>query len=174
MKQPISGVAPSQLEEVTTMIVWPTLTGPPFRPIGCLLGRLYSIQLGVGSIFTIGNLIALLSIPLVVVLFIHTLVPGLCRRYRLTNRRILVERRRFSWKGDWEEELSASLDGFDQIQTHQEDGQQWYPAGDLILLDGKVERLRLPGVSRHESFRQTLLKARHSYVGVKRALQPEA
>ena len=40
------------------------------------------------------------------------------------------------------------------LAAHQEAGQPWYPAGDLILLDGKVERLRLLGVSRHEVFRE--------------------
>ncbi|SVE39387.1 uncharacterized protein METZ01_LOCUS492241 [marine metagenome] len=170
MKQPIAGVAPSQLDEVTTMAVWPTITGPPFRTLGCLLGRLYSINIGIGPILTIGNLFALLSIPLVLFLFVHTLVPGLCHRYRLTNRRVIVERKRLSWTADWAEEAAVSLDKFDEIDIQVVPGQHWFPAGDLIFRDGKTERLQLLGVSRPETFRQTCLKSGQSHVGVKRAL----
>jgi hypothetical protein len=171
MKQPISGVAPSQVEEVTNMVVYPTITGPPFRAQGCILGRLYGINIGIGPIFTVGNLIVLLSIPLALFLFVHTLVPGLCHRYRLTNRRIIVERKRLSWKADWSEEAVVSLDKFDEVEVQVVAGQEWYPAGDLIFRDNKTERLQLQGVSRPETFRQTCLKARQSYVGVQQALE---
>lgn len=66
MKQAISGVAPSESGEVTSMTVWPTITSlrtPPFGRLGCTLGRLYGIRWGLGRIFTVGNIIALLSIP---------------------------------------------------------------------------------------------------------------
>lgn len=180
MKQAISGVAPSTLDEVTVMTVWPTITSlmtPPFGRIGCTLGRLYGIQWGLGRILTIGNIIALLSIPLALFLFANSLAPYFCRRYRLTNRRVLIERlvlrRGRGWiplEAPWAEEAAVTLDNFDQIDIEVQKGQEWYPAGDMIFRRGDVETLRLLGVSRPETFRHTCLKGHTSFVGVRQAV----
>lgn len=176
MKQAIAGVSPSTIDEVTTMVVWPTITGlntPPFGRLGITLGRLYSIKIGFGPIFNVGNLIALLSIPIALQMFVFSLLPGLCRRYRLTNRRVVIEKKKLSWAGQWQEEAAVSLDKFDQIEIDQETlkGQDWYPAGDLVFHNGNMETFRLLGVSRPEPFRQTCLKSHSSYVGVRNAMQ---
>ena len=55
MKQAIAGVAPVGDNEVTSMTVWPGNTSvhtPPLGRLGCLLGRLYNIRFGLGSILT--------------------------------------------------------------------------------------------------------------------------
>ena len=49
-----------------------------------------------------------------------------------------------------------------------------FSAGDLAFRLGNVETFRLDGVSRPEALRQTCLKSRQAYVGVKQALQREA
>ena len=182
MKQAISGVAPSQLAEVTNMIVWPTVTAlqtPPFGRLGCTLGRLYKIKAGVW-VFTLGNMIALASVPLALFMFATSLLPWVSRRYRLTNRRVLIEKvilksraSAIPFSAPWVEEAAVALDAFDAIDVEIQPGQDWYPAGDLIFRAGKVEKLRLLGVSRPESFRQTCLKARNSFVGVKKAMGGE-
>lgn len=88
MKQAIAGVAPAEAEEVTIMTVWPSISA---FSLGRLLGRLYSINVGV-FVFTVGNLIALLSIPGALKLYFFRLFPsvlGLTPHgffYRLTNR----------------------------------------------------------------------------------------
>ena len=169
MTQPIAGVAPPTASEVTSMVVWPGLTAlstPPLGRLGCTLGRLYSVQVGVGNILTLGNLFALLSIPLALQMFFAGLLPGLARRYVLTNRRVIVERRQFSWSAKWVEEMSVSLDNFDAVDVVVLPGQAWYPAGDLIFRNGDVETFRLLGVMRPETFRRTCLKAHTSFVGV--------
>jgi hypothetical protein len=96
-------------------------------------------------------------------------LPGLFIRnplnwhYRLTNRRVVVE----SLFGG--ELNGVSLDRFDTIETVVEPGQAWYKAGDLVFRQGAVETFRIWGVPRPETFRQTCLKARMSYVGVQQA-----
>lgn len=173
MKQAIAGVAPSQLDEVTSMAVWPTITAlhtPPFNRLGITLGKMYSIKAGCGSVLTVGNMLVLLSIPIALQMFIFSLLPGICRRYRLTNRRVIVERRKFSFSSPWVEEMAVALDNFDDIEIVVLKGQDWYPAGDLVFKNGEVETFRLLGVSRPETFRQTCLKARASFVGVQQAL----
>ena len=166
MKQAIFGVAPSTLSEVTIMTVWPTLAA--IAP-GRVLGRLCGIRVGIGPIFTLGNLFALMSIPLAVAMFFGGLMPGVARRYRLTNRRVLIERQKLNFSGRYVEERAVSLEKFDAIDVVVLPGQEWYPAGDLIFRLGNVETFRLVGVSRPETFRRTCLSASLGYVGARKA-----
>ena len=162
MPQSIPGVAPPQISEVTNATVWPTLGA---LPIGRRLGQLYQTKGGYWS-FTIGHLFALLSIPVALPLFAYMLLPGITRRYRLTNRRVVVQRGLTAKDERWVE-----FDRFDSIEVVVLPGQEWYHAGDLVFRNGATETLRLAGVPRPETFRQTCLKARNSFVGVKKAMQ---
>jgi hypothetical protein len=164
MKQAIPGVAPPDAGEVTVMTVWPTIAA---TSLGCTMGRAFMISVGLGNVLTLGNIAALLSIPVAIPLFFFVLL--LMGRYRLTNRRVIIEK---GPKGV--EERSISLDDFDAIDVVVLPGQEWYPAGELIFRKGNIESLRLHGVSRPETFRQTCLKAQRSYAGVKRALEMQA
>jgi membrane protein YdbS with pleckstrin-like domain len=161
MIQAIAGVAPPGKSEVTAMVVWPSnaATG-----LGRFLGQLYAIDAGV-YVFTIGNFIALASIPIALAIYFLKVLPIVGTRYRLTNRRLVVER---GWSG--RDERSVDLDRFDAVDIEVRPGQAWYSAGDLVFKLGKTETFRLEGVSRPEAFRQCLLKAQRSHVGVKKAL----
>lgn len=170
MKQAIAGVTPPSMKEATVMTVWPSVAAMslgPF-PVGLWLGRLYSMQVGV-YIFTLGNIICLLSIPIALILYLKRIGPIVAMRYRLTNKRVTVERG-LSGK----EEKSIALDQFDAIDIDVKSGQEWFDAGDLIFRLGNVERFKLEGVSRPAAFRKVCMKAHRGYVGVKEALEQEA
>src|SRR5208282_3047960 len=96
---------------------------------------------------TIGNLIALASIPLVLPLYFMMLDPFRGRRYRLTNRRVIIERGVAGLPEQWVE-----FDRFESVEVDVKPGQEWYPAGDLIFRKGQIETFRLLGVSRPETF----------------------
>jgi hypothetical protein len=68
-------------------------------------------------------------------------------------------------------ERFVDLDRFESIEVLVRPGQEWYHAGDLIFRNGALETFRLPGVPRPETFRQTCLKARMSFIGVRKARQ---
>jgi len=161
MNQPIAGVAPSNLEETTTMLVWPSIC--TYAP-GRLLGNAYAIDAGV-SVFTLGNLIALLSIPLALKLYFLRVAPFFGIRYRLSNRRVTVER---GIQGTVEK--SISFDRFDEIEIEVLPGYEWFKAGDLIFMHEGNETFRLPAVVRPEAFRHVCLKSQRAYSGVKAAL----
>ncbi|REJ91222.1 MAG: PH domain-containing protein [Planctomycetota bacterium] len=168
MRQAIAGVAPPQLAEVTVMTVWPSLAA---SGIGRWWGRLYSIDVGIrvlGIPVTIGRLIALASIPFILPPFFLSLVPGLARRYRLTNRRVLIEKQQFS--GKYMVEAYVPLEKFDSIEIVELPGQAWYKAGDLVFFEGNTETFRLPGIARPQTFRHTCLKASQSHAGVAAAM----
>ena len=92
MKQAIAGVAPAEVDEVTSMVVWPSIAA---YPPGRVLGKAYSMSAGI-YVVTVGNLIALFSIPIALALYFFRLVPSTPFRYlphgkfyKLTNRRVV-------------------------------------------------------------------------------------
>ena len=175
MAQAIAGVVSDQEKEVTVMTVWPSIAAYGY---GRWWGRLYEIDFGFTVMnipITVGNIAALLSIPFILPLYFHMLIPKLplvvfgvhnpaCQRYRLTNRRVIMEQ---AFGGG--EQGSVSLDRFDSIEIEVQPGQGWYPAGDLVFRNGQVETFRLFGVPRPEGFRHACLKANQGFVGVQQA-----
>jgi hypothetical protein len=161
MKQAIAGVAPSQLQEVTMTIEWPTIAA---TGLGRFLGRLYGIKAGFW-IFTVGRLFLGLTLPIGLFLFFWMLAPWNVRRYRLTNRRIVVEA-----GAKFKPQQYVDLNRFDSIVIDVRPGQAWYPAGDMIFKLGPVETLRLEGVGYPDVFRATCMKAHQAYVGVRKAV----
>lgn len=168
-QQPISGVSPPGVAETTVMTVWPSVgaTG-----LGRWLGRFYGMRSQTGPL-SIGRLALLATIPLGLLLYLSLRLPWAIRRYRLTNRRVTIERG-FALKGPpWTVEQYVDLDRFDSIDLVVRPGQEWYDCGDLVFRRGAVVTLQLAGVSRPEPFRQTCLKVRQSHVSVA-AAQPQA
>ena len=163
MKQPIAGVTPPDLREVTVMTVWPSVAA---HPVGKFLGRWYAWDEPGVYIFRPGHLVALLCIPISLVLYFMRVAPYVGSRYTLTNRRVVVQKGLKAVDGK-----SVDLDRFDTIEVVVQPGQDWYHAGDLIFTLGDEETFRLEGVSRPESFRQACIKAHMSHSGVKKALQ---
>lgn len=153
----ISGVVPPSSAEATIMTVWPSVAS---TGLGQTLGRLYRLRGGVGPL-SIGRIVLLATIPLGLMLYFSIRLPWAIRRYRLTNRRVMVER-----GVNPRVEQYVDLDRFDAIDVVVSPGQEWYAAGDLVFRRGQIETLRLPGVSRPESFRRTCLEARQAYVSV--------
>ena len=145
----ISGVVPPGVAEATVMTVWPSVAS---TSIGQTLGRLYRLKGGFGPL-SLGRMALLATIPVGLMLYLSMRLPWAIMRYRLTNRRVTIER-----GINPKVEQYVDLDRFDAID-------------DLVFRRGPIETLRLPGVSRPESFRRTCLEVRQSYVSVA-ALQP--
>jgi hypothetical protein len=153
----IAGVVPPATAEATVMSVWPSVAA---TWLGRFLGRLYGIDIGFGPL-TVGNCIAAASIPVAVGLYLGMRLPWAITRYRLTNRRVTIDR----GIGGKVEQF-VDLGRFDSVEIEVQPGQEWYPAGDLVFRQGPVETLRLTGVRRPEAFRQACLKVRQSFVSV--------
>jgi hypothetical protein len=166
MKSPFPGVVPPEIDEVDAMTVWPTIGANQF---GRIVGQLCANNIGWGGLFTLGKLWALVTIPLSLVVFFWQLMPYICRRYTLTNRRIIIRR-------GWQplDEHWIDLDGFDTIESRVLPGQDWLHAGDLVFKRGESEVLRLSGVSRPDVFRQVCLTARNAFLSVRKVVQEQA
>jgi len=156
------------------MTVWPSLSATGF---GRFWGRLFALEFGFpvfGVPLTLGRLMAVASIPFMLALYFLMRLPRVpfiifgfknpfCWQYRLTNRRVVVEN---LFAGEMK---SVALDRFDTVETVVESGQAWFKAGDLVFRQGTTETFRIWGVPRPETFRQTCMKARMSFVGVQQA-----
>lgn len=146
--------------EVSVMTVWPSVAR---YGLARLLARLYSLNFGF-YVVRLGNLLALATAPLGAVLYLLRVAPFVGTRYRITDRRIVVER---GLTGV--EQRSVQLDRFDNVEVVVRPGQAWFHAGDLVFRLGKTETFRLEAVSRPEAFRQVCLKSHRAYTGVKQA-----
>lgn len=165
MSQPISGAHVPAVPESTSTIVWPTIGS---TAAGRLVGSLCGIRAGRGF-FTLGKLFAVLAIPLSLAAFASLFLPFLCRRYRLTNQRIINE---YGLSG--KEIRAIGLDEFDAIEIRLRAGQEWLRSGDLVFLQDGREVFRLASVSRPEVFRETCLKARRALVSVRDVVRQQA
>jgi len=147
------------------MTVWPTIgaTAP-----GRLVGRLAAISWGYGF-FTLGKLLAVATIPLSMAVFFWQLMPFVCRRYTLTNRRLIIRRGLRATDERW-----ISLDEFDVIDVEILPGQEWLHAGEVVFKRSGTELLRFSGVSRPEVFRQVCLKAHDALILVREVLRQQA
>ncbi|MHC4398079.1 MAG: PH domain-containing protein [Planctomycetota bacterium] len=166
MKQAIAGVAPPEAGEVTSMTVWPSIGA---GRLGRFVGRAADVRLGVGRFFTVGKLLALTTIPVALVAYIWKALPFVCRRYRLTNQRVVVHK---GFRAV--EERAIGLDEFDAIEIQVRPGQGWLRSGDVIYKRDGKEVFRLAGVLRPDPFRQVCLKAQTAFVSVREVLQRQA
>lgn len=149
----IQSVAVSETRMATR---WPTIG---YCSLGRVCGGLCGITTGFTRIFTVGTLMMLVTLPVTLAIYAWQLMPFVCRRYRLTNRRVRI------LKGYTAvEDSSIGLDEFDTIDVEVLPGQEWLQAGDLVFRSGEKEVFRLAGVSRPETFRQTCLKAKQAFL----------
>ena len=152
--------------ESTVAVVWPGIAA---TRAGRLLGRWCAVEKGLGRAFTLGRLLALLTAPLSLALYFWRLAPRVCRRYRLTDRRVVVLEGISAAEGP-----CAALDAFDAIDVDVLPGQAWLRAGDLVFKREGRELLRLPGVPHPEVFRGLCLRTRDSLLAVRRVLEGQA
>ena len=102
------------------MTVWPSVAS---TGLGRSLGRLYRIREGFGPI-SVGRLALLATIPFGLMLYLSMRLPWAIRRYRLTNRRVMIER-----GINPQVEQFVDLERFDAIDVVVSPGQEWYAAG---------------------------------------------
>lgn len=152
--------------ETSVMTVWPTIAA---TRAGRAVGKWSAAEVGLGKFFTVGKLMALLTIPVSLAVFFWQLMPYVCRRYRLTNRRVIVLTGLGAVEGP-----SIALDEFDAVEVDVLAGQAWHHAGDLVFRRDGTEVFRLSGVSRPDAFRQVCLETRDALLSVRKVLHEQA
>jgi hypothetical protein len=162
MNAPIAGVAPPELEETTSMVLWPSIAA---TRAGQLVGKLGSVGADSKSFWNAGKLLAIASIPIALTAFAWNLLPYFSRRYRLTNRRVVIHEGLSAAEG-----ASIPLDEFDSVEIERLPGQEWLHAGEVMFMKEGEEVFRLSGVLRPETFCEVCLKARQALVSVREVM----
>jgi hypothetical protein len=155
----------SEASQTKIMTVWP---GIGSMALGRWVGVLAGNRLGFGF-FTMGKLLALATIPVSLTVYLWRLMPFACRRYTLTNQRLIIQRGLTAKDGP-----SIGLDEFETIAVALSRGQDWLHSGDLVFQREGREVFRLRGVSRPEAFRQVCLKARNALVSGRQVQRQQA
>ena len=94
------------------------------------------------------------------VLFGRKFAPVVCRRYTLTNRRLMVRR---GWKPEAVQEIA--LADIDDVRLIADSYDTFYRSGDLQVLTGGKEIMKLISVPEPESFRQAIVNAVRAWGG---------
>lgn len=147
-RQAVAGLMPPQVAEAMIREVWPSVRGISSGIAGLSSSLIRSIFL------------APLGWALNALLFGRKLAPFLCQRYTLTNRRLMVRR---GWKPAPVQELA--LTDIDDVRLIADTYDPFYRSGDLQILSGGKEVLKLAAVPEPESFRQAVINAVKSWGG---------
>src|SRR5262245_65172140 len=146
-KQAITGLVPPQVGEALIREAWPAVSG--INPGLASLARrcVQSIVL-----LPVGALLMLL-------LFKLKLAPFLCKRYTLTNRRLMIRK---GWKPAPAQEIA--LGDIDEVRIDAGGVDPFYVAGNLEVISKGQIAMTLPGVPEPEGFRQTVINAMAAWV----------
>lgn len=158
--QAITGVSPDVENEIQT--IYPSIA---CTALGRMLGSLYdSIPIKIFGIKISYLLFPLPTHPLPLAAYLGLKVVGY--RYILTNRAVQI------WKAlGHQMQSQVLLSDIAEVVTVQQPGQAFYHAADLQFYDAASKRLlTLEGISRPESFRQAILKARDAQKLVRASL----
>jgi hypothetical protein len=146
-RQAIAGLMPPQLGEVRIREAWPSVAA-----VGGGLSRVAEKLMK--SVF-----LAPLGWLTLLPLFVRKLMPSVCRRYTLTNRRLMVQR---GLKPSPVQEVA--LADIDDVRLVPDSYSPFYRSGDLeVLSQGKVA-LKLAGVPEPEGFRHAVVNAVKAWV----------
>lgn len=145
-QQAVTGVMPPQLGEARIREAWPTLVGvaPGLAGLGKALVRTW----------VLAPLGWLVQAPAFALKF----APFRCRRYTLTNRRLMVQR---GLKPHMVSEVL--LDAIDEVRCDPAKIDAFYLSGTLEVVSKGQVVLTLNGVPEPEGFRQAVLNAAQAW-----------
>lgn len=147
------------------MVVWPGIAA---FSAGRLVGRMAGNATGRGF-FTLGKPLAIAAIPVALAAYAWRLMPYVARRYRLTNRRVVIQRGLMPADAE-----AIELDAFDSIDLETLPGQEWLRAGDLLFRRQGGTVFRLAGVPNPQAFRQICLETRTALLAVREVLKEQS
>ncbi len=147
-RQAVAGLMPPQLGEARIREAWPSLLG---------------VQAGVaslGSKLIRSIFLAPLGWFVNALLFGKKFMPFACKRYTLTNRRLMIQH---GWKPAPVKEVA--LKDIDDVRLDAASYDAFYRSGDLDVLSAGNVALKLVGVPEPDSFRHAVLNAVKAWGG---------
>jgi hypothetical protein len=159
--QAVCGLTPPALREALIREAWPalvgvTLFGLSVAPLARLANRLVQTVV----LMPLGWLILAFLFPI-------KFAPFICRRYRLTNRRLMIQS---GWRPNPEAPVGAvKLEEIDEVRIVPDSVDSFSFSATLEVVSGGAVKLQLPGVPEPEGFRMAVLNAVKAWVPGKAA-----
>jgi hypothetical protein len=154
-RQAVAGLMPPQLGEAMIREVWPSIKNVSGAIAALSAKLIQSVAL------------APLGWMLNSLLFGRKFAPFLCRRYTLTNRRLMVQH---GWKPAPVQEIA--LKDIDDVRLIADSYDAFYRSGDLQVMSGGKEVLTLIAVPEPESFRHAIVNAVRAWSGTDKLKGP--
>lgn len=154
-RQAVAGLMPPQLAETMIREVWPSVLDVQAGIAGLSASLMRSVFL------------APLGWLLNALLFGRKLAPFLCKRYTLTNRRLMIQR---GWRPAPVQEIA--LTDIDDVRLDAASYDAFYRAGNLDVYSGGKPVMKLVGAPEPESFRQAILNAVKAWGGPEKLTGP--
>jgi hypothetical protein len=151
-RQAVTGVVPPQLAEARIREAWPSVTAR-----GAGLPRLARALMRSIVLAPLGWL-------LLAPLFALRIAPFVCKRYTLTNRRVMVQR---GWKPAPVKEVP--LADVEDVRLVEDTRDDFYRSATLEVVSKGQVVMTLPGVPEPEGFRRAVLNAVAAWVPGKSA-----
>jgi hypothetical protein len=152
--QAVTGVMPPQLGEARIREAFPSILG------------ISRGAAGLGKVLIKSVLLAPLGWLVQAPLFALSLAPFLCKRYTLTNQRLMIQR---GLKPSPKQQIA--LADIEDVRPVAGSYDEFYRAGDLEVISKGAVALKLEGVPEPEGFRRAVLNAVAAWVPGKAALQ---
>jgi hypothetical protein len=145
-KQAVTGLVPPQLDETTIRVVWPSVATSP-------------AVAGMGRAMMRTIILAPLAWLMLAPFYFKKILPGLARRYTLTNRRLMIQR---GWKRKSPQEIALSE--IDDVRLNPDSYDGFYRTANLEIISKGQVVLTLLGVPNAESFRHAIVNAYKAWV----------
>ena len=139
--QAITGVVPPQVEEALIRDAWPSVT-------------LFPGPAALGKQFMLTYFLAPLGWFLLLPFYFLKVMPPFGRRYRLTNRRLMVCKGPQATPSE-----QIELSRIDDVRLPEESYDRFYRAGTLEIISGGQVAMRLTACSFPDAFRIAILSA---------------
>ncbi len=144
-RQVVSGLVPPELGEARIRTVWPSVT-------------VYSAPARLGETLMRSIVLAPLGWFLLLPVYFLKILPGVGRRYTLTNRRLMIQRG-LAAKPSHEIELSK----IDDVRIQEGSHNAFFRSATLEVLSGGQVAMTLPGVPGADAFRHAILSASRAW-----------
>jgi hypothetical protein len=145
-KQVITGVVPPDVDEAKIREAFPSVARSPGLA-------------GLGRALTRTIVLAPLAWGLMALSYFGKVLPGMARRYTLTNRRLMICH---GVKGKPGQQIN--LGDIDDVRVKTDANSDFFRAADLEILSNGNVAMTLRGVPEPEGFRQAILNACNAWV----------
>jgi hypothetical protein len=155
-KQAVTGLVPPALDEAVIRVVWPSVAA---FPGAAALGRTLMKTI----------VLAPLGWLLLAPLYFSKVIPGLARRYVLTNRRLMFQRGLH-----FRPAREIPLADIEEVRIQEDNNSPFYRTANLEIVSKGVVQMTLPGVPGPQAFRRAVISACEAWVpGKSAAMEPK-